>query len=137
MSEKYESSEMLLTTAERCIYPVVLMCRWLSVSRSGFYDWHGLLDAQQSSPYRRLAHAVLRSVPDLQTARNLRGAACRSFNRSAEARGNDRRAHFLTRVRRRAIVTDRFQMRGSTPGGLFTTRRQQPHRVPDLRRCHA
>ena len=39
MSEKYEYIETLLTATQKCRYPLVLMCRWLSVSRSGFYDW--------------------------------------------------------------------------------------------------
>ena len=39
MSEKYEFIETLLTAVQRCTYPVALMCQWLSVSRSGFYDW--------------------------------------------------------------------------------------------------
>lgn len=37
MSEKYEFIETMLTT--HGVYPIHLMCRWLSVSRSGFYDW--------------------------------------------------------------------------------------------------
>ncbi len=39
MSEKYEFIETLLTATEDCSYPVCSMCAWLSVSRSGFYDW--------------------------------------------------------------------------------------------------
>ena len=39
MSEKYEFIETLLTATEECAYPVCSMCAWLSVSRSGFYDW--------------------------------------------------------------------------------------------------
>lgn len=39
MSEKYEFVETMLTSFEKCIYPVTLMCLWLSISRSGFYDW--------------------------------------------------------------------------------------------------
>ncbi len=41
MSEKYEFIETLLTATEECVYPVYSMCAWLSVSRSGFYDWRG------------------------------------------------------------------------------------------------
>ena len=39
MSEKYEFIETMLISFEKYIYPVSLMCLWLSVSRSGFYDW--------------------------------------------------------------------------------------------------
>ena len=39
MSEKYEFIETMLTAVGKYIYPVVLMCLWLSISRSGFYDW--------------------------------------------------------------------------------------------------
>lgn len=38
MSEKYEFVETMLTAPEY-EYPVTLMCVWLAVSRSGFYDW--------------------------------------------------------------------------------------------------
>ena len=36
MSEKFEFIDGL-----KCAYPVVLMCYWLSVSTSGFYEWRG------------------------------------------------------------------------------------------------
>ena len=39
MSEKYEFIETMLISFEKYIYPVTLMCLWLSISRSGFYDW--------------------------------------------------------------------------------------------------
>lgn len=39
MSEKYEFIETMLISLQKYIYPVTLMCSWLSVSRSGFYDW--------------------------------------------------------------------------------------------------
>ena len=39
MSEKYEFIETMLTSFDKYIYPVTLMCLWLSISRSGFYDW--------------------------------------------------------------------------------------------------
>ena len=39
MSEKYEFIETMLISREHYVYPVVLMCLWLSVSRSGFYNW--------------------------------------------------------------------------------------------------
>lgn len=38
MSEKYEFIETMLTAAD-CVFPLYLMCKWLEVSRSGFYDW--------------------------------------------------------------------------------------------------
>ena len=38
MSEKYEFIETMLVSFEKYIYPVSLMCVWLSISRSGFYD---------------------------------------------------------------------------------------------------
>jgi len=34
VSEKYE-----LIDAEKAIYPIVKMCVWLGVARSGFYEW--------------------------------------------------------------------------------------------------
>ena len=39
MSEKYEFIETMLISFQKYIYPVSLMCVWLSISRSGFYDW--------------------------------------------------------------------------------------------------
>ena len=39
MSEKYEFIETMLISFEKYIYPVSLMCMWLSISRSGFYHW--------------------------------------------------------------------------------------------------
>jgi putative transposase len=39
VSEKYEFIETMLISFEKYIYPVTLMCLWLSISRSGFYDW--------------------------------------------------------------------------------------------------
>ena len=48
MSEKYEFIETMLISLQKYIYPVTLMCSWLSVSRSGFYDW-------RSSPTSRAA----------------------------------------------------------------------------------
>ncbi|NMM17172.1 MAG: IS3 family transposase [Cellulomonas sp.] len=39
MSEKHEFIETMLISLQKYIYPVTLMCLWLSVSRSGFYDW--------------------------------------------------------------------------------------------------
>ena len=39
MSEKYEFIETMLISFEKYIYPVSLMCLWLSISRSGFYHW--------------------------------------------------------------------------------------------------
>src|SRR5665647_2378227 len=37
VSEKYEFIETMLISFQKYIYPVSLMCLWLSVSRSGFY----------------------------------------------------------------------------------------------------
>jgi len=39
VSEKYEFIETMLISFEKYLYPVSLMCMWLSISRSGFYDW--------------------------------------------------------------------------------------------------
>jgi putative transposase len=39
VSEKYEFIETMLISFQKYIYPVSLMCVWLSISRSGFYDW--------------------------------------------------------------------------------------------------
>ena len=39
MSEKYEFIETMLISFQKYLYPVTLMCGWLAVSRSGFYDW--------------------------------------------------------------------------------------------------
>jgi len=39
VSEKYEFIETMLISFEKYMYPVTLMCLWLSISRSGFYDW--------------------------------------------------------------------------------------------------
>ena len=78
MSEKYEFIATMLAALHKYVYPVTLMCGWLSVSRSGFYDWQsrptsaaasrhaelGLLvrhvfeDSDQTYGYRRV-HAAL------------------------------------------------------------------------------
>lgn len=34
MTEKYEFID-----GEKCAYPVVKMCQWMGVSKSGYYDW--------------------------------------------------------------------------------------------------
>ena len=39
MSEKYDFIETMLISFEKYVYPVTLMCEWLAVSRSGFYNW--------------------------------------------------------------------------------------------------
>ena len=77
MSEKYEFVETMLTEPD-CCYPIHLMCLWLAVSRSGFYDWRGrpqsatarrrnelkeliateFADSDEASGYRRV-HAAL------------------------------------------------------------------------------
>ncbi len=77
MSEKYEFVETMLTEPE-CPYPIHLMCVWLEVSRSGFYDWRvrpqsatarrredlktliaaEFADSDEASGYRRV-HAAL------------------------------------------------------------------------------
>lgn len=77
MSEKYEFVETMLTDSD-CQYPIHLMCVWLAVSRSGFYDWRGrpqsatarrrnelkvliateFADSDEASGYRRV-HAAL------------------------------------------------------------------------------
>lgn len=79
MSEKYEFIETMLTTA--CVFPLYLMCRWLEVSRSGFYDWrarptsataarrvelgllveHVFTDSDQTYGYRRVHAELARS----------------------------------------------------------------------------
>jgi len=77
VSEKYEFVETMLTEPDSC-YPIHLMCLWLEVSRSGFYDWRvrpqsatarrreelktliaaEFADSDQASGYRRV-HAAL------------------------------------------------------------------------------
>ena len=81
MSEKYEFIETLLTAATVCVFPIHLMCRWLSVSRSGFYHWrsrpasataarrvelallvsHVFADSDQTYGYRRVHAELARS----------------------------------------------------------------------------
>src|SRR6266496_1101023 len=34
VTEKYEFID-----GEKCAYPIVKMCQWLGVSKSGYYDW--------------------------------------------------------------------------------------------------
>jgi len=56
VSEKYEFVETMLTEPE-CQYPIHLMCLWLEVSRSGFYDWR--VRPQSASSRRREELRVL------------------------------------------------------------------------------
>ena len=44
MSEKYEFVDTTLTEP-RCPFPVILMCRWLEVSTSGFSSWRNRPDS--------------------------------------------------------------------------------------------
>jgi putative transposase len=79
VSEKYEFVETMLTDSD-CEYPIHLMCLWLAVSRSGFYDWRGrpqsatarrrnelkvliateFADSDETSGYRRVHAALVR-----------------------------------------------------------------------------
>ena len=85
MSEKYEFIETMLISFEKYIFPVTLMCVWLSISRSGFYDWRSrpasaaatrrgelrLLitrvfdDSDQTYGYRRVRAELARSGVDV------------------------------------------------------------------------
>jgi len=58
VSEKYEFDETMLTDSD-CQYPIHLMCVWLAVSRSGFYDWRG---RPRSATARRRAGAPAQRV---------------------------------------------------------------------------
>ncbi len=48
MTEKYE-----LIYAEKANYPIVKMCEWIAVSRSGFYDWQARRAAGPNAAARR------------------------------------------------------------------------------------
>lgn len=54
-SEKHEFIDTTLTDAD-CVYPIHLMCVWLEVSRSGFYDWRS---RPESATARRWAELTL------------------------------------------------------------------------------
>ena len=54
MSEKYEFVVMMLTALNTYVYPVRLMCEWLSVSRSGFYDWRSRSTSAAASRHAEL-----------------------------------------------------------------------------------
>jgi hypothetical protein len=58
VSEKYEFIETMLISFQSYVHPVALMCRWLSLSRSGFYD-------RRSRP--AWAAANRRCEPDLRS----------------------------------------------------------------------
>lgn len=49
MSAKYE-----LIDAEKASYPLVKLCAWLGVSRSGFYEWRGRPDSATATRRKRL-----------------------------------------------------------------------------------
>mgnify|MGYP001793569177 CR=1 FL=1 len=58
MSEKYEFIETMLTALHKYVYPVRLMCEWLSVSRSGFYDWRSRPTSAAASRHAELSLLV-------------------------------------------------------------------------------
>lgn len=58
MSARYE-----LISAEKATFPVARMCRWLEVSRSGYYDWSSRVPSAAERRRRTLA-ALVRAVFD-------------------------------------------------------------------------
>ncbi len=93
MSEKYEFVDTTLTEP-KCPFPVILMCRWLEVSTSGFYSW--------------------RARPDSATARRrdvLKKLITAEFTRSDETYGY-RRLHAA--LARRGVAAGRELVRHLT-----------------------
>ena len=58
MSEKYEFIDGL-----KCAYPIVKMCLWLEVSKSGFYEWRGR-PASATSERRERLKVVIAEIFD-------------------------------------------------------------------------
>ena len=53
MSSKYEFID-----GEKANYPLVKMCDWMGVSRSGFYEWRGRSDSATARRRQMLAVVV-------------------------------------------------------------------------------
>jgi len=70
VSEKYE-----LIDAEKAIYPIVKMCVWLGVARSGFYEWRDrplLATAEQRAEIPGLVCAVVDEFEERYGSRKIR-----------------------------------------------------------------
>ena len=59
MSDSYEFID-----GQKCAYPIVKMCRWLEVSRSGFYEWRDRPASATAERRGRLAAQILRIFAD-------------------------------------------------------------------------
>ena len=78
MSEKFA-----LIAAEKAVYPITSMCRWLKVSTSGFYDWAAAEESARAQRRAKVAQHV-------QAAFDL-GRGCYGVRRVQQvlARSND------------------------------------------------
>ncbi len=43
-------------------YAIVKMCRWLQVSRSGYYKWRSRRESSQAQQRRHLEQALIRNL---------------------------------------------------------------------------
>lgn len=59
MSEKYEFIDGL-----KCAYPIVRMCHWLDVSKSGFYDWRDRPDSATAERRAALTDLIVEIFND-------------------------------------------------------------------------
>jgi IS30 family transposase len=94
VSEKYEFVDTTLSEP-KCPFPVILMCRWLEVSTSGFYSWRARPDsatARRRDVLKKLISAELYQTLYLQARGELRTQLSLALRRGRTRRVNRSRA---------------------------------------------